>query len=187
MESNLQSWPCSSGSSCHDGKILLPNWLCRDQMHSQAKATSLILLLKLLVQATLLQVCVTCQSEQKGLLNYFILLRDVQVIWYGYNVELRWKLRSIPGPRPSFLVGNMLDVRQLTFCPPKQIFLLWMLLTIHMRQILMRPSSQACRSTVNPASSSGMTTVAETTPNPKALSLPASDFKPLTIVLIRCV
>ena len=113
MESNLQSWPCGSGSSCHDGKILLLNWLCRDQMHSQAKATSLILLLNLLVQATLLQVCVTCQSEQKGLLNYFILLRDVQVVWYGYNVELRWKLRSIPGPRPSFLVGNMLDVRQL--------------------------------------------------------------------------
>ena len=36
---------------------------------------------------------------------------SLQFLWYGSNAAMRWKLRSIPGPSPSFLFGNLLDVR----------------------------------------------------------------------------
>ena len=41
----------------------------------------------------------------------------VQVIILGFNLAGRWKLRHIPGPRPTFLYGALLSVRRSRFEP----------------------------------------------------------------------
>lgn len=34
----------------------------------------------------------------------------MQVYVYGLNLKARWRLRHIPGPRPSWLLGNLRQV-----------------------------------------------------------------------------
>ncbi|DBA91062.1 TPA: hypothetical protein ACH3X2_004165 [Trebouxia sp. C0005] len=50
-------------------------------------------------------------SSSWSLTQAIMALAFVTIVTYGYNAQSRWKLRSIPGPTPAWLVGNLRELR----------------------------------------------------------------------------